>query len=180
MPPLQGVCRKRPQEAWGTQLGPCQQEGNGSSEKRRGFAVFSGDATSSRPGRDVGSGGGGLWGQMRGYSADGGQPWEHEVDSSQTLRVRSTSWRSQRGGPQEGPGQIPRRPRLPCTPRKIHVDMWISALFLCRRPRIISAPPSILSQQPLCCAPTPGPAAPVPQEIFPHSEEHPALKRRKP
>ena len=126
MPPLQGVCGKQPQEAWGTQLGPCQQEGNGSSEKRRGFAVFSGDATSSKPGRDVGSGGGGLWGQMRGYSADGGQQWEHEVDSSQTLRIRSTSWRSQRGGPQEGPGQIPRRPPPALHPKEDtrgHVDL---------------------------------------------------------
>lgn len=66
--------------------------------------------------------------------------------------------------PQEGPGAwggSQDDPGLPCTPRKIHADMWISALALCRRPRVISAPPSILSQQPLWCAPTPGPAAPA-------------------
>ena len=56
MPLPQGVWQKQPQEARGTRLGPYQQEGNGRS-KRREFVVFSGDAMSSRPGRDMGSGG---------------------------------------------------------------------------------------------------------------------------
>lgn len=83
--------------------------------------------------------------------------------------------------PQEGPGAwggSQDDPGLPCTPRKIHADMRISALSLCRRQRVISALPSILSQQPLLCA------LPLVQqhqyhwrEVCPHSEERPALER---
>lgn len=127
--------------------------------------VFSGDAMSSRPGRDMGSGGSGLWGQMRGYSADGGQPWEHEVDSSQILRVRSTSWRSQRGGPPGGPrglGRIPRRPRPALHPKEDtrgHEDLCPFPVQEAKSHFGTSFHP--VSAAAVVC-PAPGPAAPAP------------------